>query len=104
MAGGMSRRDRWGSMAERVRQTQVHAVTRPPQAELQPATPAAVGLERPPPDVKHCWVVTSCGPLPGLLLGWRRDEEVGWLGRVVRPVRAEHGWLVMEDWFPAAEL
>ena len=103
VAGGMSRRPRWGAMAERVRQTQVHAVTHPPQAEPQVAAPTAAGSDR-PPEVKHCWVITSCGPLPGLLLGWRHDEELGWLGRVVRPVRDEHGWLVMEDWLLAAQL
>ena len=90
-------------MADRVRQTQLHAVTRPPQVDLQGAAQTAGGSER-PPEVKHCWVVTSCGPLPGLLLAWRHDEELGWLGRVVRPARDEDGWLLMEDWLPAAEL
>lgn len=90
-------------MTERVQQTQLHAGTRPPQVEPQRAAQAEMGSER-PPDVKHCWVVSSGGPLPGLLLGWRQDEESGWLGRVVRPVRGEHAWLVVEDWLPVAEL
>jgi hypothetical protein len=58
----------------------------------------------PVPRLKHCWVAGPDGTVPGLLLGWRHDSELGWLGRVVRPVRDEVGWLVMEDWLPADEL
>jgi hypothetical protein len=89
MAGGMSKRGSWGSMADRLRSGDA--------AAAPPAEPPE------PPDVKHCWVTDRHGRLPGLLLGWRRGED-GWEGRVVRPVRDEFGWLVMEDWLPAALL
>lgn len=42
--------------------------------------------------------------MPGLLLTRRHDEPLGSLGRVVRPVRDESGWLVAEDWLPAEQL
>jgi len=89
-------------MAERVERTRAHATPGQLDVAPDPVTPAGVG--EPPADVKHCWVVAPGGPVPGLLVGWRRDEELGWLGRVVRPVRDQHGWLVMEDWLPSAEL
>ena len=52
-----------------------------------------------PPPAKHCWVSDRHGPLPGLLLEWRRTQA-GYQGRVVRLVYAA-GWLVVEEWLPA---
>lgn len=98
----MTRRTGWGSMAERVELTPAHTAPRQPEVAPGPVTPAVVGEL--PADVKHCWVATPGGPVPGLLLGWRHDEALGWLGRVVRPVRDAHGWLVLEDWLSSAEL
>jgi hypothetical protein len=43
------------------------------------------------------------GRLPGLLLGWRRTSE-GFQGRVVRAVRDDEGWIVVEEWMPATML
>jgi hypothetical protein len=43
----------------------------------------------------HCWVTGPDGTVPGLMLDWRHDSQLGWLGRVVRPVRDEVGWPVM---------
>jgi len=85
-------------MAERVRQAQAH-----PRTSLDNSMLAAVGRGL-PAGLKHCWVMTPDGPVPGLLVGWRRDEELGWLGRVVRPVPDEDGWLILEDWIPAGGL
>jgi len=73
-----------------------------PYVAPDPVTQAVVGGL--PGDVKHCWVATPGGPVPALPVGWRHDQELGWLGRVVRRVRDQHGWLVMEDWLPSAEL
>lgn len=70
-----------------------------PEASARTGQAAAL-----PADVKHCWVADPDGTVPGLLLGWRHDSALGWLGRVVRPVRDQVGWLVMEDWLPADEL
>lgn len=58
---------------------------------------------------RHCWVggaVDAEGvKRPGLLLEWR---QVGgrWEGRVtyvarLRPLEANGGWLVVEEWLPA---
>ena len=87
MAGGMSKRGSWGSMADRIGQTQGSSTT----ASSSPS----------PPTLKHCWVTDQHGHLPGLLLEWRRTES-GYQGRVVRPVIDEDlGWIVVEEWLPA---
>jgi len=81
----MNKRGSYGSMADRV-----HG-TRPPASEDTP------------PDIKHCWVTTRHGRLPGLLLEWRSIEGE-WRGRVVHAVQDEHGWAVVEEWLPAGLL
>ena len=40
------------------------------------------------------------GRQPALLLGWER-RELGWYGRVLRPVAEYDGWVVVEEWLPA---
>jgi hypothetical protein len=58
---------------------------------------------------RHCWVSGAVDAegvkRPGLLLEWR---QVGgrWEGRVtyaarLRPLEANGGWLVVEEWLPA---
>lgn len=81
----MSKRGGWGPMSDRVKRT-----------ESTPEPPA------PPENLKHCWVHGAHGRLPALLLEWRRTDA-GYQGRVVRPVY-EDGWLVVEEWVPAALL
>jgi hypothetical protein len=56
-----------------------------------------------PASLKHCWVTDDNGRLPALLLEWRRLDS-GFHGRVVRPVFADGGWLVVEEWLPASML
>ena len=87
MAGGMSKRGSWGSMADRVQ--------RPP--DPSPPVPDV------PSSLKHCWVTDRYGRLPALLLEWRRTES-GYQGRVVRPVYEDGGWILVEEWLPAALL
>ncbi|MFC6287409.1 hypothetical protein ACFP3Q_11940 [Nocardioides sp. GCM10027113] len=95
MAGGMNKRGVYGSMAERV------ARSRPgPEQVPEPAAATAPAGEAP---LKHCWVVDGADRLPALLLEWRRVEGE-WRGRVVRPVRDGAGWVVVEEWLPAALL
>ena len=53
--------------------------------------------------VRRCWVVDETGRQPGLLLEWRQTLA-GWQGRVVRPVREDGCWVVVEEWLPAAML
>jgi hypothetical protein len=90
MAGGMNKRGRYGSMADRLARTRGDgAAADPPPA--------------PPPVVKHCWVTTVDGRLPGLLLAWER-RSTGWHGRVVHPVADEHGWILADEWLPATLL
>ena len=81
MAGGMNKRGSYGSMAERVARPR-----------------AAPGPEAVP--IKHCWVLDGPHRLPALLLEWRQVEGT-WRGRVVRPVRDDVGWAVVEEWLPA---
>jgi hypothetical protein len=82
MAGGMNRGER-----------------RPIGERIHGSSPGPAAA----PALKHCWVTDRHGRLPGLLLEWRRTAE-GWQGRVVRPVLESYGWVVVEDWLPAALL
>jgi hypothetical protein len=95
MGGGWSKRGVGVPLSERVRSD------RP-----APAAPVARGEACP---ARHCWVggaVDAEGlKRPGLLLEWR---QVGgrWEGRVtyvarLRPLEANGGWLVVEEWLPA---
>ncbi len=104
----MSRRNGWGPMSERVKSP----MPSPAEAEDPSAAPAAdlcASHTAPRPGdpvarVKHCWVVDEHGRLPALLLEWRRTVA-GFQGRVVRPVDAPGvGWVVVEEWLPAAML
>jgi len=81
----MSKRGNYGSMAERI------ANSRGDQPEPEP------------PPIRHCWVTDRHGRMPGLLLEWRQRPD-GWHGRVVRPVREDDGWQVVEEWLPAGLL
>ena len=86
MAGGMGRKQDWGSIADRT------ASAREPEE-----TPA---LGPAPPPIKPCWVTDRHGRLPGLLLEWRRVDS-GYQGRVVRPVLDADGWIVVSEWLPS---
>jgi len=91
VAGGMRRRAQWGTLAERAG---AHRPT-PPEttaASPHPAEQSSV--------VKPCWVTDRHGRQPGLLLEWRR-LDTGFVGRVVRPVLEDDGWIVVEEWLPA---
>ena len=89
MAGGMNKRGSYGTMAERV-------------ARSRNDEPAA--REAPDePQLKHCWVTTSAGRHPGLLLQWR-NVAGAWEGRVVHPVPEPDGWVLLEEWLPAGLL
>lgn len=81
MAGGMNKRGSWGPMSDRLART---------------ATPSASAAE---PTIKPCWVDGADGLVPALLLEWRQDVG-GWMGRVVRPVREDGAWVVVEEWLP----
>jgi hypothetical protein len=86
MAGGMSNRQGFGTMAERVADSRGGADV-PPE----------------PPAIRHCFVTGPHGKVPGLLLEWRQRPD-GWHGRVVRPVLEADGWVVVEEWLPAGLL
>lgn len=88
MAGGMNKRGSYGTMAERVARSHV---------QEQPATSAPVS------PLKHCWIIGADGRVPALLLEWRNRPD-GWHARVVRPVQDDDGWVVVEEWLPAALL
>ena len=88
----------YGTMAERIAATK--AAADPPVSP--PAAPPARG----PDALKHCWVRGDHGRVPALLIEWRRTAS-GWQGRVVHPVRDPVdgvGWILVEEWLPAAAL
>jgi len=83
----MSKRGAYGSMADRV-------------ARGRAPTPSAAESV---PRVRHVWVRTDHGRLPGLLIGWRKLGE-RWQGRVLHPRQEASGWSVVEVWLPAEDL
>ncbi|HEX4688287.1 MAG TPA: hypothetical protein VH228_16020 [Nocardioides sp.] len=87
----MNRRD-----ADRIPLYQRIRDTPTPEHVRAPAEPEA-------PGVRHCWVLTEHGRLPGLLVEWRRTRA-GWQGRVVRPVCQSGAWVLAEDWISAEML
>ena len=89
----------YGSMAERIAATKAAAAP-PPTTSPTPA-PAPRG----PGALRHCWVDHEHGRVPGLLIEWRRTAG-GWQGRVVHPVPdpSGTGWILVEEWLPAAAL
>jgi len=99
MAGGMNKRGGhpYGTMAERIAATKAAASPTP----ARPAEPTAG--PRGPDALKHCWVRGEHGRLPALLIEWRRTAS-GWQGRVVHPVPDAAGWVLVEEWLPAAAL
>ena len=97
MGGGWSKQGSGIPLSERVRSD------RPPV----PAAAVATPMEACP--ARHCWVggaVDAEGvKRPGLLLEWRQVRG-RWEGRVtyvarLRPLEANGGWLVVEEWLPA---
>jgi hypothetical protein len=92
----------YGTMAERIAATKAAAA--PPPALAPP--PVAAPRPRGPEALRHCWVRGDHGRVPGLLIEWRRTAG-GWQGRVVHPVRDPVdgvGWILVEEWLPAAAL
>ena len=87
----------YGSMAERI------AATRRTTAADAPETSPAAAPRGGPESLRHCWVSSPQGRLPGLLLEWRRVAS-GWQGRVVHPVPDADGWILVEEWLPASDL
>jgi len=92
MGGGWSKRGSGVPLADRVRSD------RPAPVAPAEACPA-----------KHCWVSGAVDAegvkRPGLLLEWRQVRG-RWEGRVtyvarLRPLEADGGWLVVEEWLPA---
>ena len=79
-------------------------------------SPSASARDRPAPETpvepcpaRHCWVAGAVDAegvkRPGLLLEWRQVRG-RWEGRVIyvarlRPLEANGGWLVVEEWLPA---
>ena len=96
MGGGWSKRGIGVPLSDRVRSDR----------------PALVGTAVDPADAcpaRHCWVGGAIDAegvkRPGLLLEWRQVRG-RWEGRVtyvarLRPLEADGGWLVVEEWLPA---
>jgi hypothetical protein len=93
MGGGWSKRGSGVPLAQRVRGDR-------PAPEAPPDDPC---------PARHCWVAGAVDAegvkRPGLLLEWRQVAG-RWEGRVtyvarLRPLEANGGWLVVEEWLPA---
>ncbi|MBF4766936.1 hypothetical protein ISU10_04040 [Nocardioides agariphilus] len=94
----------YGTMAERIAATKAAAsASEGAGREATPAELPAPHGERGPGSLRHCWVDHDHGRVPGLLIEWRRTAS-GWQGRVVHPVRDPSGWILVEEWLPAASL
>ena len=96
MGGGWGKRGSGVPLSDRVRSDRPRAEA--PGQQWPDAGPA-----------RHCWVggaVDAEGvKRPGLLLEWRQVRG-RWEGRVtyvarLRPLEANGGWLVVEEWLPA---
>lgn len=84
MAGGMNRRDRAPSLAQRA-------------VAVHDTCPA-----------RHCWVSDAADnggvKRPGLLVEWRQARG-GWEGRVVYAAELRPGrWALVEEWIPGSML
>ena len=100
MGGGWGKRGGGVPLSERVRSD------RPP-AEARAQASSQGGPDAGP--ARHCWVAGAVDAegvkRPGLLLEWRQVRG-RWEGRVtyvarLRPLEANGGWLVVEEWLPA---
>ena len=98
MGGGWGKRGGGVPLHERVRGDQVGAAA---YDARQP-----VGADCP---ARHCWVSGAVDAegvkRPGLLFEWRQVRG-RWEGRVayaarLRPLEANGGWLMVEEWLPA---
>ena len=96
--GGWSKRGSGIPLADRVRSD-------------RPAPEVPSGRPDPgdPCPARHCWVSGAVDAegvkRPGLLLEWRQVRG-RWEGRVtyvarLRPLEADGGWLMVEEWLPA---
>jgi hypothetical protein len=98
MGGGWGKRGSGVPLSERVRGD------RPPASQYDGRDP--IGPDCP---ARHCWVSGAVDAegvkRPGLLFEWRQVAG-RWEGRVtyaarLRPLEANGGWLVVEEWLPA---
>ena len=97
MGGGWGKRGSGVPLAQRVR------------GDLPPAQYDGRDPVGPDCPARHCWVSGAVDAegvkRPGLLLEWRQVAG-RWEGRVtyaarLRPLEANGGWLVVEEWLPA---
>lgn len=98
MAGGWSKQGSGIPLAARVR-------VGPLDASAPSLVPPGSGEACP---ARHCWVADAVdrhgAPRPGLLVEWRQGVS-SWEGRVVYAAQLRpDGWLLVEEWVPAALL
>ena len=103
MGGGWGKRGSGVPLAQRVR-GDLPPAQRDGRAQYDGRDPA--GTDCP---ARHCWVSGAVDAegvkRPGLLMEWRQISG-RWEGRVtyaarLRPLEANGGWLVVEEWLPA---
>ena len=98
MGGGWSKQGSGIPLSERVRSDRPAPSVPTGRPDAGDACPA-----------RHCWVSGAVDAegvkRPGLLLEWRQVRG-RWEGRVtyvarLRPLEADGGWLMVEEWLPA---
>lgn len=57
-----------------------------------------------PAGGQHVTVNIGDGPQPGLLVGWRKPDQLPWEGRVFCPLLLEGRWVVTSRWVPAGAI
>ena len=100
MAGGMSS-GRGRTLAERS-----GAGSREPASD-DPRTVAVSAGAGARIGLRHVWVHDPASPArrwPGVLTGWRRDAEGGWVALVAYAVRDADGTVLITAWLKAEQL
>lgn len=110
MAGG-DRQGNHGTMADRVARTEARGhgtVNRPPPRTGTGPDPRSYGetatYRDPAHPGQHVWVATEHGTNPGLLIEWRKPDQLPWEGRVVHMRQVDARWAKVEEWLPAGAI
>lgn len=100
MAGGMSS-GRGRTLAERSGASSGGPLADEPRAVAVPETAGARTT------LRHVWVqdpASSARRWPGVLTGWRREAEGGWVALVAYAVRDANGTVLITAWLKAEQL
>lgn len=57
-----------------------------------------------PDGARHVWVTTEAGRHPGLLLGWRKPDQLPWEGHVWHGRLHQGQWVLVDEWVLASSI